>query len=346
MSLELLKKLCETPGIAGREERVRELVIKEMEPLVDEIKVDAMGNVIGIKRGKSKKKLMLAGHMDEIGFIVKHIDDKGFLHINPVGGFDPRNLVAQRVIVHGRKDIHGILMPGIKPKHLLSDDEANKTPKISDFFIDIGMSKDEAREVVRIGDFVTMDRNFIEFGNHITCKAFDDRMGVYVMLEALRRIKEHDVDIYAVATVQEEQGLRGATTGAFGVQPDIGVALDVTIAADIPGSSEHDYVTRLGGGAAIKVMDSASISNYKLVDFIRDLAEKKDINYQMEVLPRGGTDAGAIERSRTGCPVVTISIPTRYVHTVVESAHKEDVEACCNLLARFIEEAHKGDFSL
>lgn len=346
MSLELLKRLCETPGIPGREERVRKLVIEEMTPLVDEIKVDAMGNVIGIKRGKGRRKVMLAGHMDEIGFIVTYIDDSGFLRINPVGGFDPRNLVAQRVIVHGRKDIRGILMPSIKPRHLQTGNEATKAPQIADFFIDIGLTKEEAEKVVRIGDFVTMDRNFVEIGNHVSCKAFDDRMGVYVMLEALRRVKDHEVDIYAVATVQEEQGLRGATTGAYGVEPDIGVALDVTIAADVPGTSKHRYVTALGQGTAIKIMDSASISNYKLVEFMRQLAEEKGIKYQMEVLPRGGTDAGAMERSRVGCPVITISIPTRYVHTVVESCHKEDIEASCELLARFLEVAHQGDFSL
>ncbi|MEC9489194.1 MAG: M20/M25/M40 family metallo-hydrolase, partial [Halanaerobium sp.] len=212
--------------------------------------------------------------------------------------------------------------------------------------IDTGMDQEDAEDVVRIGDFVTMDRDFIELGDHLSCKAFDDRMGVYVMLEALRRMQDHQFDIYAVATVQEEQGLRGATTGAYGIEPDLGVALDVTIAADIPGSSEHSYVTKLGKGTAIKIMDSASISNYRLVDFLRDLAEDKGIPYQMEILPRGGTDAGAMERSRQGCPVVTISIPTRYVHTVVESAHKGDVEASCDLLARFLEVAHEGDFSL
>lgn len=345
MSMELMKLLCETPGIPGREERVREVIKKAMAPYVDELSVDALGNVIGIKRGSGQKKLIITGHMDEIGFVVKYIDDKGFLRIQPIGGFDPRNLVAQRVVVHGREDLKGVLMPGIKPKHLLSGKES-ATLQLSDFFIDIGRSKEEVKKYVRIGDYVTMDRDFIEIGEHICCKALDDRIGVYIMLEALKAVTDHEVDIYVVATVQEEVGLRGAITSAYQIKPDIGVALDVTLACDVPGMPAHAYITQLGAGAAIKVSDSASISNYKLVDFMRDLAEKEEIKYQMEVLPRGGTDAGAIQKTQSGCPVITLSLPVRYVHSVVESAHKEDIKNSVSLLAKFIEVAHKGNFSL
>lgn len=345
MKLDLLKKLCETPGIAGREEQVRALVIEQMTPLVDEIRVDALGNVIGLKRGSGKRKIMVAGHMDEIGFLVTYIDDKGFLRIQPVGGFDPRNLIAQRVVVHGREAVRGILMPGIKPKHL-QQGEPNKVPSLGEFFIDLGRSKEEAEKIVRIGDFVTMDRDFIEVGRNICSKALDDRAGVFIMLEAIRQLGSHEADIYAVATVQEEQGLRGAVTGSFSVEPDVGVALDVTIAGDIPGSAAHAHITDLGKGAAIKIRDSASSSNYKLVNFMRDLAEREDIAHQMEILPRGGTDAGAMEKARAGCPVITISLPTRYVHSVVECASKADLEASVQLLKRFLETGHEGDFRL
>jgi endoglucanase len=345
MSLELLKSLCETPGIPGREERVRELVVKEMTPLVDEINIDSMGNVIGYKKGKTDKNIMIAGHMDEIGFIVRHIDDKGFLRLEAMGGFDPRTMIAQRVMVHGREDLHGVLMPGIKPKHLQTGTE-NKTPEVSEFFVDLGLTKEEVDKVVRIGDFVTMDRDFITLGNLITSKALDDRAGVYIMLEALKRIKDNEYGIYAVATVQEERGLRGALASSFLIEPDLGVALDVTIAADIPGTPDYSHITQLGKGAAIKISDSASISNYKLVDFMRELAESNDVNYQMEILPRGGTDAGAIERARAGCPVITISLPTRYVHTVVETADKSDLENSIKLLTLFLENAQNGDFKL
>lgn len=345
--MELLKRLTETAGIGGREERIRSIVIDELRDYVDEIQVDAIGNVIALKRGSGNgKKVMISGHMDEIGFIVTYIDDKGFLRLNPVGGFDPKTLVAQRVKVHGREDLDGILMPGIKPIHLMTPEEAKKSLSVSDFFVDLGRSKEEVEKLVRIGDFVTLERDFLEIGDNFSAKALDDRAGVYIMIEAIKGLSKHDVDIYAVGSVQEEQGLRGATTSAFGVQPDIGVALDVTIAGDIPGGSPHAQITALGAGAAIKVMDSASISNYKLVDFMRDIAEENGIKYQMEILPRGGTDAGAIERSRTGCPVITLSLPTRYVHSNVETANKKDLEATVELLTKFLENAHKGDFTL
>ncbi len=346
--MELLKRLTEAAGIAGREERIRSIVIDELRDYTDEITVDAMGNVIALKRGtgENRKKVMISGHMDEIGFLVSYIDDKGFLRLNPVGGFDPKTLVAQRVKVHGREELDGVLMPAIKPIHLMTPEEAKKTLAVSDFFVDLGRSKEEVEKLVRIGDFITLHRDFLEIGDNFSAKALDDRAGVYIMIEAIKRLKDHEVDIYAVGSVQEEQGLRDATTGAYGVQPDIGVALDVTIAGDIPGGSPHGQVTALGKGAAIKIMDSASISNYKLVDFMRDLAEEHGITYQMEILPRGGTDAGAMERSRTGCPVITLSLPTRYVHSNVETANKNDLEWTIDLLTKFLENAHKGDFTL
>lgn len=347
IDLELLRKLTETPGIPGREERIRALVKGELEKLADEVRVDAIGNVIAFKKGKTgNKKIMISGHMDEIGFIVSQIDDKGFLRINPVGGFDPRTLVAQRVVVHGREDLVGVLMPGVKPIHIMTPEEAKTPLKVTDFYIDLGRTQDEIEKLVRVGDPVTMDRAFVEIGANVSGKAMDDRAGVWVMLEALRRAKNHDVDIYAVASVQEEVGLRGATTGAYGIRPDIGVALDVTLAVDGPGSTKQFQVTALGEGAAIKIMDGASISNYKLVDFMRELAEKNNIKYQMEILPRGGTDAGAIERSQSGCPVITLSVPTRYVHSNVETLNKEDINNTAELLAKFLETAHTGEFSL
>lgn len=344
--MELLKKLSQTPGISGREERIRALIKEELEKLADEVKVDAIGNVIAFKKGKSGgKKVMISGHMDEIGFIVSQIEG-GFLRLSPVGGLDPRNLVAQRVVVHGRKDLRGIMMPAIKPVHIMTAEEAKAPLKISDLYVDLGLTQEETEKLVRIGDPVTIDREFIEFGANVSGKAMDDRAGVWVMIEALRQVKEHEVDIYAVASVQEEVGLRGATAGAYGIRPDIGVALDVTLAVDGPGSSKQYQVTALGEGAAIKIMDSASISNYKLVDFMRSLAEENQIKYQMEILPRGGTDAGAIERVQTGCPVITLSVPTRHVHSNVETINIEDIKNTAALLAKFLETAHKGDFAL
>lgn len=345
--MELLKQLSQTPGVSGREEKIRALIKAELEKLSDSVTIDAIGNIIAHKKGKpGGKKVMISAHMDEIGFIVSQIEEKGFLRLSPVGGHDPRNLVAQRVIVHGRTDLPGVMMPAIKPVHLMTAEEAKAPLKISDFYVDLGLSQEETEKLVRQGDPVTIQREFIEFGTNVSGKAMDDRAGVWVMLEALRLLKGHEVEIYAVASVQEEVGLRGATTGAYGIRPDIGVALDVTLAVDGPGGSKQHQVTALGEGAAIKIMDSASISNYKLVEFMRDLAEEKGIKYQMEILPRGGTDAGAIERAQTGCPVITLSVPTRYVHSNVETINKEDIRSTAVLLARFLETAHRGNFAL
>jgi len=347
--LDLLKKLCETPGISGYEERIQKVIREELEKVTDEVKVDKLGNVIGIKKAKktsdkaSPKKVMIAAHMDEIGFMVRFIDKEGFLRFVPVGGFDPKTLIAQRVVVHGRKDIGGVI--GSKPIHILEEEERKKVPKIKDLFIDLGLKKDEVLEIVKPGDFVTLDRNFKELNDQIiTAKALDDRAGVYVMIESLKRVKDWEIDIYAVATVQEEVGLRGATVSSFSVEPDAGIALDVTIASDLPGTKEEERVTNLGGGTAISLMDSHTISNKKLVDFLRDIAEENKIKYQTDILLGGGTDAGAIQRSKSGVPVCTVSIPTRYIHSVVEMCNKEDIENSIKLMINFLESAHKGKF--
>ena len=343
--MQLLKKLSETAGIPGREEAMRVMVREALTNHVDEISVDRLGNVIAHKKGTGPK-VVVAAHMDEIGFLVSHVDEEtGFLRIDPVGGFDPRTLIAQRVAVHAKSGAtYGLI--GIKPVHILTEEERKKTPEMKDLFVDIGLSGKEAKEQVRVGDPVTLVQTFAEVGNLVTGKALDDRVGVYVGIEAVRRLGKHKADVYFIATVQEEVGLRGARTSAFAVAPDIGVALDVTPACDMPGVPAHEHVTRLGKGVAIKVKDSASISHPGLVQFLVNLAEERKIQYQLEILPRGGTDAGAIQPAREGVAVVTISIPTRYVHTVVETAHKEDIKAAIKLLVAFLETCHKANLQL
>jgi tetrahedral aminopeptidase len=343
--MELLKRLSEAPGIPGREEAIRAIVREALSDQVSETTVDRLGNVIAHKKGTGPR-VVVAAHMDEIGFLVSHVDEEtGFLRIEPVGGFDPRTLIAHRVTVHARDAaIYGLI--GIKPVHVLTDEERKKVPEMKDLFVDVGLPGKEAKEKVRVGDQVTLVQTFDEVGNLVTGKALDDRLGVYVGIEAMRRLKRHRADIYFVATVQEEVGLRGARTSAFAIAPDIGVALDSTIACDIPGVPTHEQVTRLGKGVAIKLKDSASISHPGLVQFLVKLAEDRKIPYQLEILPRGGTDAGAIQPAREGVAVVTISVPTRYVHTVVETAHKEDIEGAIKLLAAFLETCHKADLQL
>ena len=346
MNLALLSELCRAAGGPGREERIREIVIRELEPLVDSIRVDRMGNVIASRkpRGRSAPKkgdprrLMLSAHMDEISLIVTHVEDDGFLRFSTLGGFDPKTLSTQRVIVHGRKDVIGVI--GSKPIHIMSDEERAKPPRLETFFIDLGMPKAKVEKLVRIGDLCTRERDFIEIGESVSTKSLDDRVGVFVMIEAVRKAKQHGVEILAVATTQEEVGIRGAEVAAMNLKPDLGIALDVTLANDVPGAAASERITKLGDGAAIKIMDSSVISDHRIVDALRDLAVAKRIPYQMELLTKGGTDTAAIQRAGGGVPAGCISVPCRYVHSVIEMCHKKDIRASIDLLAAFITAAH------
>ncbi|HEY0868694.1 MAG TPA: M42 family metallopeptidase [Fimbriimonas sp.] len=345
MNVDLLKELTEAHGTSGYEDEIREIVRRELEGIC-EFSTDSMGNLICLKRGKGARKLMLAAHMDEIGFVVRYIEDKGFLRLATLGGWDPRQMNSQRVVVRAREGrLPGVLMYGTKPAHMLTDAERNEGQKHDNFFVDLGLPVDEVKAKVRVGDSVTMDRSFLKLGNLFTCKSMDDRVAVFVMIEALKAAGDHEADVYAVATVQEEIGLRGAAAAGWSVQPDVAVAIDITIANDIPGIGGPDEVTRLGEGAAIKVMDSSLVCHPKVVEHFRALAERNAIPHQMEILTRGGTDAGAIQRLHGGIPSFTLSIPTRYVHTVNETVHRDDVQACIDLLARYIEDAHAGSYS-
>lgn len=345
MNIDLLRELVEGHGVPGQEDQIRKVVARELGGIC-ELSTDYMGNLIALKKGSgSGKKLMIAAHMDEIGFVVKFIDKDGFIRLNPLGGFDPRQLNSQRVIVHTESGpINGVLMYGTKPKHLLSDAEASAGQNLDSFFVDIGMG-DKTKDLVAIGDMVSMSRQMIQLGDMFSCKAMDDRACVFIMIEAVKKAAKHDVDVYAVATVQEEIGLRGATAAGSAIAPDIVVALDVTLANDIPGVPEQDHVTKLGKGAAIKIMDSSLICHPKVVEHFKQVAKSNDIPYQMEILPRGGTDAGGIQRLHGGIPSFTLSTPTRYIHTVNETVHKDDVQACIDLLAKYIEDAHNGNYS-
>ena len=309
--------------------------------------VDVLGNVTAIKKGSGDLRVMLAAHMDEIGFMVRHIDDQGFVRLQPLGGFDPRVLVAQRVLVHPAEgdSLRGVLTTGTKPIHLLADEKLG-SPKLEELYVDLGLPSARVRELVTIGDSVTLDRTLEVLGDNVIGKALDDRAGVFTMIETIRRLGKHKVNVLAVATVQEEVGLRGATTAAFGVEPDIAIALDTTLALDIPGSLPQDMITRIGEGVAIKVFDSSFIPNFRLVRHLREVAAKHNIRHQLEVLPRGGTDAGAMQRARSGAAAITLSIPSRYVHTVNEMVSQLDLDAAATLLARYLEEAHSGSYEL
>jgi len=342
--MELLKRLSEAAGIPGYEGPVRAIVAEALEGLVDTMEVDVLGNLIAHKKGDGPV-VVVAGHMDEIGFLVQHVDEKtGFLRIEPLGGFDPVTLVAQRVLVHTDDgDFVGCI--GRKATHILTDDERKKVLEIKDLAIDLGLKPEVVTEKVSVGDTVTLLQDFIEYGDVVSGKALDDRLALYVMIEALKRAKKLTCDLYVVGTTQEEVGLRGAKVAGQALNPDIGIALDATIAADTPGVSAQHQVTQLGKGVAIKLKDSASISHPGMVRAMKKLANEKNIPYQMEILPRGGTEAGGLQIANDGTAVITLSFPTRYVHSVVEVAHKDDIEATISLLTAFLENVEQIDLS-
>ena len=342
----LLQRLIETPGVPGREDRQREIARQELDALTDEIRTDHLGSVIGTRRGRDDVRVMVAAHMDEIGFLVKHVDDKGFIRLQALGGHDPANMVSQRVIVTTANGaaLRGALQPARKPPHLARDEE-QKPPKAEDFYVDLGMPAGEVKEAVRVGDYVTMDRTLERVGENYLGKAMDDRIGVFVMIEALRALREHEATIHAVATSQEEVGLRGAEASGSALAPTVVIALDVTLAMDVPGTQDENRITELGKGVALKIMDSYSISHPRLMEHLRKIAEREGITHQVEILPSGGTDAGGVQRLHGGIPAITLSVPCRYVHTPNEMVSEKDVQAAIDLLTRYLEEAHSGDYA-
>lgn len=346
INVSLLKEICEIAGAPGFEKRVRDLVINLVTPLSDEVKVDNLGNVIAIKKGNrnpDQKKVMVAAHMDEIGFIVTHIDDNGFLRFHTLGGFDPKTLTAQRVIVHGKEDLVGVM--GSKPIHVMSQEERTKLPKTTDFFIDLGMPKSEVEKVISIGDPVTRDRELIEMGDCVNCKSIDNRVAVFILIETLKKLENPAYDVYATFTVQEEVGIRGANVAAHGINPDFGIALDTTIAFDVPGAQAHEKVTELGKGTAIKIMDASTICDYRMVEFMKQTANKQSITWQPEILTAGGTDTAGVQRmGKHGAIAGAISIPTRHLHQVIEMAHKQDIADSISLLTACLEQVDQYDW--
>ena len=341
--MEILKILSELPGAPGREEKVREYIKSQVQQHADEVRTDAMGNLICRKKpttGGDAERVMIACHMDEIAFYVRHIDDDGFIRIHNLGGFDNRNLFARRVRIQTRdgEEIIGNLNPGGRPVHIASDSDKKKIPKIHEFIVDTGRSAEELKERVRPGDPVTLVQDFVEMGDLVSGKCLDNRVACWVGIRLLEALNESAYDIYVVFTVQEEVGLRGATTSGYDVDPDISIAVDTTLAVDTPGVPGEEQITALGEGVAIKILDSYMVSNKELVDRFIELAENREIKHQYEVLPLGGTDGGAMQRARSGSKAVALSIPTRYIHTVTEMVHREDLHATVELLAAFLAE--------
>jgi len=354
LDLDLFRRLCETPGVPGREERVRALIEKTVlgkagGGMFDSSHVDNMGSLICTRkatkgvRGKGGKPttVLLAAHMDEIGFYVRHVDDHGHLWVNAAGGFDTRNLFASRVtVVTDGGDIHGVMNPGGKPIHISSDAERTKVPGVEEFFVDLGMEPAEVKKRVKVGDFVVLDQPFLETPNKLVSKAVDNRLACYIGIEACRLLAKrkggHACEIVCAFTTQEEVGLRGAQTAAYAVKADIGVGLDVTLACDTPGVPDNQRVTKQGLGAGILIQDSSMIADHELVADVVKVAKKHRIPFQKSILPRGGQDGAAIQRAGNGARCIAIVTGTRYIHTTTEMVDKGDLEATVELLAEWL----------
>lgn len=352
MNTDLLRRLCETPGIPGREERVRALIQKEVKGLFDAAEVDPLGALIcrrapttGKYKGKvnaGATKVMLACHMDEIGFYVTHIDDQGFIRLNAAGGFDTRNLFSRRVLVcskHGG-DLVGVMNPGGKPVHIASEEEKKKIPEVKDFMVDLGMPAAKVKKLVALGDMVVMHEPFAEVGDKLVSKAMDNRVACWLGIESVRALAKakggHSCEVIVGFTTQEEVGLRGARTAASRVQPDIGIGLDVTLSCDTPGVPKEESVTIQGNGCGLHIMDSSFISDYSLIDELEAVAKKNRIKHQRTILARGGQDGAALQQAMSGARAAGVVVGTRYIHTVTEMISRVDIESARDLLAAWM----------
>lgn len=324
LNIKLLEELTSKFGPSSKEDIVREFITNEIQDYVDEIQVDSLGNLIARKKGPGKK-IMISAHMDQIGLMVTHIDEKGFIRFTNIGGISPHISLGQQVIFEN--STKGI----IYNEHI---DDIGKL-KLENLFIDIGASsREEAEKKVNIGDICIYDSMFIDHGNLITSRYLDDRVGCYIAIEALKEIDNNENDLYFVFSVQEEVGLRGAKTAAYGINPDLGIAIDVTSNGDTPKAKPFEIY--LGKGVGIKLKDNSMITSPKVRDMMIDICVENNIDYQLEILEFGGTDGGAMQASRSGVLSGVISVPTRYVHSPVETCSKADILSSIKLLKEIL----------
>ena len=342
-TLQMFKELTDANGIPGNERAPREVMKRYIAPFVDEIETDNLGSLITKKVGDKKgPKIMVAGHLDEIGFMITQIDDKGFLKFQTVGGWWGQVMLAQRVTVTTRKGDEIIGVIGSKPPHIIPAEARKKVVEIKDMFIDIGASsKEEALEWgILPGDMVTpyFEFNVMKNEKYLLAKAWDNRIGCAIAIDVMRALKEenHPNIVYGVGNVQEEVGLRGAKTTSFKIQPDIGFAVDVGIAGDTPGITPKESTSKMGAGPQIVIYDASMVSHKGLREFVIDTAEEHNIPYQFEAIAGGGTDAGSIHITANGIPSLSIGIATRYIHSHAGILHRDDYENTVKLIVEVI----------
>jgi len=334
MNIKLLKQLCETPGLPGAEEPVKKIIKKEFGKLTKEVTEDPLGNIIAHIPGKGPK-LVLDAHTDEVGFMVNHIDKKGFVRVTSLGGMDPRVFYGQRLIVYGKKPLVG--MVGAVPPHISKSGNNKEVPEIEDCVVDLGLTADKVHKIVSVGDVVSFYPPFEETEDAIISKAIDDRVGLFVMLEALRKKPKINCDLYLTATVQEEVGLRGARVIVPVVEPDFVIALEGTVAMDLPGITEYKTLANVEKGPEIRLSDRFLVAHRPFSYFMMDIAKKKKIPYQVTVKKAGSTNATAMQVTGKGSRAGVVSVPTRYLHSPSCLAYKSDVEETIKLIYHIIE---------
>ena len=333
--LYLLKELCIANGVSGNEQSIRDIILKEVKAYVKDIKVDALGNILVFKKGKNqaKTKLMISCHMDEVGFIVKYITDDGFIKFDSVGGIDTKVICGKRVCI-GENKINGVI--GVKPIHLLKDEEKDKKIKIYNLYIDIGANnKEDALKHINIGDFIYFESDFSIDGDIIKGKALDDRAGCFILINMLKN--EIEYDTYFAFLVQEEIGLHGATTAAYQINPDASIVVDATTAADIAGVDDKNQVCKLKKGAVISFMDKSTIYDKEYFNKALSLAKEHNIEVQIKQAVVGGNDAGAIHKSRAGVRTIAVSLPCRYIHSPLGMITKEDLTSTQKIVEKLAE---------
>ncbi|AKG04164.1 peptidase M28 [Salimicrobium jeotgali] len=341
-TLTMLKDLTNARGVPGNEREARDVMEQYIKPYADSVYTDNLGSLIAEKRGDKKgPKVMVAGHLDEVGFMVTRVDENGFVYFQTVGGWWSQVMLAQRVtIMTGKGDVTGVI--GSKPPHILSAEQRKKPVDIKDMFIDIGAgSREEAAEFgVKPGDSVVPYFEFTQMNNEkmLLAKAWDNRIGCAIAIEVLKRLKKekHPNIVYGVGTVQEEVGLRGAKTAANMIQPDIAFGVDVGIAGDTPGVTDKDAQASMGEGPQIILYDASMISHKGLRDFVTDTADKNNIPYQFDSMAAGGTDSGSIHLSHNGVPALSITVPTRYIHSHAAMLHRDDFENAVSIIVEVI----------
>lgn len=338
MTMKMMQEVANTPGVSGYEDPVQAVVTRYLKKSCDAVHTDRMGNVIGKKKSKIKGKkgkdpvrVLLAAHADEIGMMVRHIDDQGYLYVRALGGLNTVNIVSQVVVVHGKEDVLGVLAPcgGITDNKI----------KLESLKIDTGLPAKEVKKLVEPGTIVSFQQPFMQLSDKVLmARNWDDRMGTYCLLEAMRRVGPTEAEIYAVSSTQEEIGCRGIETAAYAIMPQVGLAIDGSMPTSAVGGAK-DRTCTFGGGAGIYLIDKLTIGSPPLVNHLFKIGKKYKIACQKNI--GGGTDANKIQRMGAGCLATTVGVPTRYMHSTVQLCHADDVEATVQLLVKFMETAHE-----